>query len=52
MHGVFDAAINHLTAQISSAIIADRIDAKAGNSWLLLVLIALGVAHPVHGVAC
>jgi len=28
---------------LSSAIAADRIHAKAGNSWLLMVLIALGV---------
>ena len=31
-----------------SAIIADRIDAKAGNSWLLPVLVALGLLSLVY----
>jgi hypothetical protein len=32
----------------SSAVVADRIDAKAGNGWLLWVLIGLGVASLIY----
>lgn len=31
-----------------SAIVADRIDAKAGNSWVLALLVALGVASLIY----
>ena len=33
---------------ISAAVVADRIDAKAGNGWLLMVLIAVGAASLVY----
>ena len=33
---------------ISAAVVADRIDAKAGNGWLLIVLIAAGAASLVY----
>ena len=31
-----------------AAIVADRIDAKAGNSWVLVVLVALGLASLIY----
>ena len=33
---------------ISSAVVADRIDARAGNGWLLLVMLAAGAASLVY----
>jgi hypothetical protein len=33
---------------ITSAVVADRVDARAGNGWLLLLLLAAGVASLVY----
>jgi hypothetical protein len=33
---------------ISAAVVADRIDARAGNGWLLLTLIAVGAASLIY----
>ena len=33
---------------ISSAVVADRIDARAGNGWLLLVMLAAGAASLIY----
>lgn len=33
---------------ISAAVVADRIDARAGNGWLLVVLLVIGVASLIY----